>query len=124
MVESILGGIGQVGQVPVDVKAAIRFPDGPPGFLGLQMQIAINSVQGSDYPYFYGVLVAQPTFGDLRVAPPPRGMVVEPSRDADVNVAVVRQATTKKSGYHTDHGAARRILAFALEQAREQLRPR
>lgn len=106
------------GHMPVDVKAAIRFPGGPPEFLGLQMQVAINSVEGSDYPYFYCVLVAKTGFGKLRVAPPPRGLVVEPSTETDVQVVVIRQQTTKKSGYHTDQEAARRILGFSLEQAR------
>lgn len=106
------------GHMPVDVKAAIRFAAGPPEFLGLQMQVAINSVQGSDYPYFYCVLVAKSGFADLRVGPPPRGLTVEPSAASDVQVVVIRQATTKKSGYHTGETAARRILEFALEQAR------
>ncbi len=104
--------------VPVDVKAAIRFTEGPPEFLGLQMQVAINSVQGSDYPYFYCVLVAKTEFAKLRVGPPPRGIVVEPSAEAEVQVVVIRQETTKKSGYHTGETAARRILEFSLEQAR------
>lgn len=112
------------GHVPVDVKAAIRFAAGPPEFLGLQMQVAINSVQGSDYPYFYCVLVAKSAFGPLRVAPPPRGLVVEPSAETDVQVVVIRQETTKKSGYHTGQTAARRILEFSLEQARGLAGPR
>jgi hypothetical protein len=108
----------QAGQMPVDLKATIRFRDGPPAFLGLQMQISINSVQGKDYPYFYCVLVAKDEFGAIRVGPPPKGLVVEPGEEAGVRVVVYRQQTTKNSGYHTDKGQARRILGFALQETR------
>jgi hypothetical protein len=85
------------------------------------MQISINSVQGRDFPYFYCVLVAKEEFGALRVGPPPKGIEVEPGHDAGVQVVVMRQATTKNAGYHTDPEAARRILAFALGEARRVL---
>jgi hypothetical protein len=112
---------GQTDRLPLDVKATIRFKDAPAAFLGLQMQISINSVQGRDFPYFYCVLVAKEEFGALRVGPPPKGIEVEPGHDAGVQVVVMRQATTKNAGYHTDPEAARRILAFALVEARRVL---
>jgi hypothetical protein len=112
---------GQTDRLPLDVKATIRFKDAPAAFLGLQMQISINSVQGRDFPYFYCVLVAKEEFGALRVGPPPKGIEVEPGHDAGVQVVVMRQATTKNAGYHTDPEAARRILAFALGEARRVL---
>ena len=105
-------------QLPVDIKAAIRFPGGRPDFLGVQMQVAINSVQGSDYPYFYCVLVATPGSVPLRVDAAPDGMVVEPADEPTAQVVVIRRKTTKNSGYHTGRDEARRILAFALAQAR------
>ncbi|MBI4557442.1 MAG: hypothetical protein HY706_07660 [Candidatus Hydrogenedentes bacterium] len=127
------------GEIPTDVKAILMFHEGPPDFLGLQMQISINSVQGTDYPYFYCVLVARPAFGGLPVKPPPapqgnwltalaKGasgrarIVVEPKRENDVDIAVIRQQTTKNSGYHTNLAVATDIFTFTLGEARLLLR--
>lgn len=108
-------------EVPRDVKAMVHFKKASPDFLGLQMQININSVQGSDYPYFYCVLVAKESFEGFRnklVDSSPREIVVENKSQNDVNVIVIRQRTTRNSGYHTKPKDAARIFAFALTQAR------
>jgi len=108
--------------VPRDVKAILQFHEGPPEFLGLQMQITINSVQGTDYPYFYCVLVAKEEFGPFeRLAFPPRKTLIEPKKERDVYIAVIRQQTTKKTGYHTKQAVAERIFTFALAQTRSVL---
>ena len=117
---------GAQGQLPHDVKAILAFRDAPPDFLGVQMQVSINSVQGKDYPYFYCVLVARPGFGGLeckRAVPEPRGIhvVTETKREADMDIAVIRQTTTKNSGYHTNQRAAYRVFAYALNLARTLL---
>ncbi|NIA14135.1 MAG: hypothetical protein GWP08_08640 [Nitrospiraceae bacterium] len=109
------------GDIPRDIKAIVAFHDGPEDFLGLQMQISVNNVQGKDYPYFYCVLVAKESFGELKVGRPERKIVVEPSFDNGVNIAVIRQHTTKKSGYHTAQVTANRIFRFAIAQARDIL---
>jgi len=112
----------QHGEMPVDVKAIVQFTHGPSEFLGLQMQISINSVQGTDYPYFYCVLVAKKEFGRItkgQVPPPPSNILLEPSRDDDVEIMVIRQRTTKNSGYHTNAKAAQRIFEYALKAARQ-----
>lgn len=110
-------------QVPSDVKAILLFHNASPDFLGLQMQISINSVQGSDYPYFYCVLVAKPQFGGFQqcLKTGPRGITVEVSSENDVDVCVIRQATTKNSGYHTKPRDAANIFQHALSQARQLL---
>ena len=130
------------GEVPQDVKALVMFRDGPPEFLGLQMQLSINNVQGKDYPYFYCVLVARPEFGGLPVTgertEAPKGLlaslfgsamqtptiIVEHEKETDVDVAVIRQRTSKNTGYHTDEAAAQRIFRFALNEARKLLKAR
>jgi len=117
-------------RAPFDIKAVLQFHDGPPEFLGMQMQISINSVQGSDYPYFYCVLVAKheglagnhsrPTSrmrGDWP-GRPPRGITVEFEQQTDTDIAVIRQETTRNSGYHTNQRAAAALFAYALQQAR------
>ncbi len=123
------------GEVPQDVKAILLFHEGSPDFLGLQMQVSINSVQGKDFPYFYCVLVARPAFGGLSVERPRRArrkwwqalgagasgrqdVVVENNRENDVDIAVIRQRTTQKTGYHTNPAAAIALFAFALKEAR------
>lgn len=128
---------GDAGDVPADVKALVLFREAPPSFLGLQMQVSINSVQGNDYPYFYCVLVARKEFGGLAVdSPPPTAqatgftgwlqslsqkpaIMVEPEAQKDVDVVVCRQQTTKNSGYATNDTVAASIFSFALGQARK-----
>ena len=115
---------GGEGEVPRDVKAVLVPAGAPESFLGLQMQVCINSVQGNDYPYFYCVLVAKPELGLLqRPLPfPPKKIVVEPERQGEVDVLVIRQTTTKNSGYHTKDKAAANIFLYALELARQVVR--
>jgi len=110
-------------QVPSDVKAILLFHNASPDFLGLQMQISINSVQGSDFPYFYCVLVAKPEFGGFHqcLKTGPRGITVEVSSEKGADVCVIRQATTKNSGYHTKPRDAANIFQHALAQARRLL---
>ncbi len=52
-------------QVPINARAFIRFPDGPSGLLGMQLQVALNNVQGTSYPYLYAVIVAEKGFSLL-----------------------------------------------------------
>ena len=47
------------GLAPSDARLMIRFLNAPETFLGAQIQISINSVQGKDYPYLYCVLIAK-----------------------------------------------------------------
>jgi hypothetical protein len=105
-------------RVPVDARMFIRFPDGPEDLLGFQLQVSINDVQGTRYPYLYAVLVARPAFGlidrhlaDVEAVSP--GLTVETSREEDAEVIVVRQHTTDKTGYHTN----RRKIAIIARTA-------
>ncbi|HIJ64806.1 MAG TPA: hypothetical protein HPP77_02560 [Candidatus Hydrogenedentes bacterium] len=109
------------GEVPGDAKAVLAFHEGPPEFLGMQIQVSINSVQGNDFPYFYCVLVARPGLDGMNgnpFSPPPRNVIIEPKRQDDVDIVVIRQRTTKNSGYHTKQPVATRIFFYALEQTR------
>jgi hypothetical protein len=109
------------GQVPMDAKMLLQVESLGSAFLGLQVQVCLNNVQGSDYPYLYCVLVARPALKiheQLR-AEPPSGIVAEAQSQDDVDILIVRQYTTKTSGYHTDSTAALRIFAYALDLVRE-----
>ena len=91
--------------------------------MGLQVQVVLNRVEGSDYPYLYCVLVARPSLGmrDRLEYEPSKGIVTEADRkEADnVDILVIRQETTETGGYHTDTAACRRIFLFALSLCRQ-----
>ena len=103
--------------IPTDARVFIRFPDGPQDFLGVQFQVALNQVKGTNYPYFYGVLVAKKSFALFNHAPCFSALTVEAKKDPEVDVIVIRQKTTKKSGYHTGTRAIRRIVHATWETA-------
>ena len=110
-------------QLPHDVRLQVRFDDAPEEFLGVQVQLSINRV-GSAYPYLYCVLLARPAFGlraRLADVSTVGKEVVEYSAEKDVEVAVCRQFTTRKTGYHTDYGDRQRVLATALALAQQAL---
>jgi hypothetical protein len=114
---------GSEGEIPCDAKLVLRIEALGDAFLGLQTQVVLNNVQGHDYPYLYCVLVARPQLHmlDKGLPPPPKGVVVEPKRQEpdDVDIVVVRQKTTKTSGYHTKPAACAAIFRYALGQARQ-----
>ncbi len=117
-------------QVPIGARVFIRFPDGPSGLLGLQFQVALNNVQGTNFPYLYAVIVAEEGFGLLKQFQTPikqqaqggsvrhkkkGGLTVESNREEEVEVIIIRQRTTKTSGYHTKPPAIRHIALAAWQ---------
>jgi hypothetical protein len=107
--------------IPVDARFSVSFPDSPEGFYGLQAQINLNVVQGTSYPYFYCVLASQPGFGMSRYQQKiksSRKIICEYQEDSRAEVLVIRQYTTKKSGYHTKDRQCADILKVALEAGR------
>lgn len=111
---------GEQAKIPNDVKVRINIKDQHEDFLGLYGQIVINKVNGTSYPYFYVVLVARQGFG-LKAAfqslTPPGGVTKEYKIDKDVEVLVIRQATTKTSGYHTNNKKMTVILKTGISLA-------
>ncbi len=111
---------GKDTRIPTDVKFKASPEGAAPEFLGLYGQVVLNDVQGKSFPYFYVVLVAKKGFGlrpafDRYVAP--AGLIKEFKLQGDVEVWVIRQFTTKKSGYHTKPEKMVRILDAGLQQA-------
>lgn len=114
---------GNQEKIPLDVKMQIKFKDQPADFMGLYAQIALNNVQGTDYPYFYVVLVAKegsnllsPYFDRLGM---PDGVIKEMKKENDVEIIVIRQQTTKNSGYHTNAKAITTIFDTGIMSARQ-----
>ncbi len=86
------------------------------------MQVNINRVKGSDYPYLYCVLVARPALKlpkQIRTDAPSNITIETDAKAADVHVVVIRQKTTKTSGYHTNDAACRVIFQYALDRCRK-----
>lgn len=113
---------GKDKKMPADVKMKIRLKNQSDDFLGMYAQISLNNVQGKDYPYFYVVLVAKESSGiirnKLRGLEMPRNVISEYSTQDDAEILVIRQFTTKKSGYHTDARAIDTILRTGLKAGR------
>ena len=110
------------GAVPVDARFLVQFPHSPDGFYGLQAQINLNIVQGTSYPYFYCVLAAKPGFRLASYRDKidcPSRVICEAQKDERAEVLVIRQKTTKKSGYHTNDARCAEILAAAVEGGRK-----
>lgn len=96
---------GSKEKFPRDVKMKVDFKDQPEDFLGMYAQITLNNVQETLYPYFYVVLVAkrgsmmnQKFVNSVKLAPK---IMKEFKEEGDVEILVLRQVTTKTSGYYT-----------------------
>lgn len=137
----LLSGKGDI-KVPKDIKFKVDMKGHHPDFLGLYGQVVMNDVQGTLYPYFYTVLVAKKGYGmeiqkgnvvgigsnpsaELpgflsKLLPIPKGPSVTKSlkKQKDVEVLVIRQTTTKQSGYNTDRVVAKNIFLTGLNSAK------
>ncbi len=108
-------------EIPSDIRFRYVPKGAAEGFLGLQGQMAVNEVQGKSYLYFYVVAVAERGYGLTRRLgqwKAPEGLVLEASDNGQVEVAVLRQITTKNSGYSTDETRMRSILHSGLMLAK------
>lgn len=122
---------GKRGKYPVDAKLMLRpAVDDDSGFLGVQIQVAMNSVQGTDYAYLYAVVLGKDDVtGGFRLPAPARDaeptgrgvrrLVYESGQGDGARFLVIRQHADTKGGWHTDAKAIRRIVARALELGRE-----
>lgn len=116
---------GNEEKLPRDVKMKVKFNNQPEGFLGMYAQISMNDVDGTHYPYFYVVLVAKQKSNmlgkhsnNLRL---PSRVISEYKIEGDVEILVIRQYTTKKSGYHTRPQAIVNIFDAGLKNAKSIL---
>ena len=107
-------------KVPEDVKLRVNIHNQNQDFLGYYGQIVINRIGDKKYPYFYVVLVAKKRYG-LKTAftsyHPPSKIIKEFKTEGDVEVLVIRQKTTKTSGYHTKDRDIRRLFLEGLNLA-------
>lgn len=116
---------GAKASVPADARLMIRMRDAPQNFYGVQVQVSINTVQSNQYAYLYAVITCAQDFPlDMKRVEMPQEdwLVIEPSVENDVVVIVIRQRTTKTSGYHTDKARQNQIVDVAVRMARDILR--
>lgn len=125
-------------KVPEDARLMVKLVGAPEEFMGLQVQLSINSVKGTDHPYLYCVIIAKKGslfFENYPAYKAPEdtgamgglfkliglagyGPVYEPAPAEDVEVLVIRQRADRNGGYSTDHGQAWKIVSAALDMAR------
>jgi len=111
---------GGDAKIPDDVKIRINVENQHKDFMGLYGQIVTNEVNGTSYPYFYVVLVAKNGFGleeVFKTYSSPRKTTVEFNVEDDVEVLVIRQTTSKTSGYHTNRKKMNQILKAGVALA-------
>ncbi|MEE8524134.1 MAG: hypothetical protein V3T72_09405 [Thermoanaerobaculia bacterium] len=112
---------GKRGKYPVDARLMLRpASEDDSGFLGIQVQVALNNVQGTDYPYLYCVVIGKQGF-ELPQAR--RGSIVyERGSGDDVEYLVVRQHADKRGGWHTEATDIMHIVRTAVEEGLEAWR--
>ncbi len=87
------------------------------------MQVAINNVQGRDYPYLYCVVLGKEGLelpGSRRRHERPGyeiEFVTEKGRDGEVGFLVVRQHADDSGGWHTEPEHIEALVGVALEIA-------
>jgi hypothetical protein len=114
---------GRTGRYPVDARLMLRpGREDESGFLGVQVQVAMNNVKGTDYPYLYAVVLGKGDFRMPSVSPRTRRggaeIVFERDESEGVRFLVVRQHADRQGGWHTEPDHIRAIVAVALEKAR------
>ena len=115
-------GHAEKGSFPNDTRVLLRFANAPNTFIGLQGQISINTVRSKMYPYFYAVLIARHEFGLFDKYESPKvsldRITIETKETAEVDVIVIRQTTTRTSGYHTNRETQNYLLETGIKIAK------
>lgn len=119
---------GSKAKMPSDVKMKVDFKDQPEELLGMYAQICMNNVQEVLYPYFYVVLVAKrDTLMNEKILESIQldyNIIKEFKQQDDVDILVIRQKTTKKSGYHTNTATVVKTFELGLANAELLMRKR
>lgn len=103
---------------PTDIKIKISPLSPPSGFLGIYGQCNLNRVGSTTYPYMYFVVVYSREFHLKekieKVLGSSDNITREYSETADARVLIVRQTTSRTSGYHTKPKDIIRLLDYTL----------
>lgn len=104
-------------KIPNDVKIKIMPTCENNDFLGIYGQCNMNSVSGTLYPYLYFVIVFKDTFmlpHQLTDMQSFANVMIEKTSEKGVNVIVIRQITTRTSGYETTDKAIKSLLEITM----------
>jgi len=115
---------GRRGHYPVDARLMARpAREDSSAFLGVQFQVAMNNVKGTDYPYLYAVVLGKGAFrfpkAPARATVHGVDLVIEAGESEGVRYKVVRQHADQSGGWHTEPDDIRGIVKAALDRARE-----
>ncbi len=119
----LVGKILENKSLPLDAKLMIEFPKAPKDFIGIQIQASVNNVGNKSYPYVYAVIIAKQNL-NLKMKELhsfDKKIIFEASKQDEMDILVIRQYTTKTSGYHTDDAAIVNIVKQSLEAAKKLL---
>ncbi len=112
--------------VPLDAKLMVNVKGKPPpGLLGLQYSLSLNSVQNKKYPYFYGVVVARREFGlrqkfaaidgSHKAAALRHSLLMQFKQQKDgIDIVVIRQDTDTAKGYYTPKKAIQQLITLSV----------
>ena len=102
---------------PEDIKLFVTFEEAPKDFIGVQAQITYNMGQ----PYLYCVVLAQQDFAPMKKYKPKSvsKITFEKGSDGKVAYVVVRQTTTRESGYTTSLKESDHVVETAMQVALE-----
>jgi len=114
-------------KIPYDLQLKANWKDAPEELYGIQFQVSQNSVQGTAYPYYYAVIVAQSGFHlkqKLKGVKAGKPEITTYKKEKDVEIVVIRQdPDSRGTGYHTNARDQTRITANALNMF-QMLKPR
>ncbi len=105
---------GDHGSWPVDLRVMLQPVEETDRLIGVQIQVSVNSVQGTQYPYVYCVVLA-PAEVELPTPDIDR-CVCEPGAEDDVRFMVIRHETTSE-GWKMDGGSVDYVVGAALKYA-------
>ena len=112
---------GARGKYPVDTRTMLRpkrDPDGP--FIGIQLQVALNNVRGTMYPYLYAVILVKEGGRLPRASTTAlHDLVYEEGAGEQVRFMVVRQHADNRGGWHTGPRVIADIVETALRMTEE-----
>ena len=100
---------------PLDTRLMIEFPKASTDFIGVQVQVSINKVGSTAYPYAYAVIIAKKSM-NLPMKDKfstNKNIVYEYQVQDEMDILVIRQFTTRTSGYNTDD----KVIAAIVSQA-------
>jgi len=101
---------------PMDTRLMIEFSKAPKDFIGVQIQVSINNVKSTPYPYAYAVVLAKKSMelGIEKKSSADKNILFEHQVKDDMDILVIRQFTTRTSGYHTNDKTIADIVSQAI----------